>query len=212
MGIELAHIPLDELLPALVNPKDHDNATTADSMDEFGFLQPMIRDDRTGRLLAGHGRFETLVALRERGEPPPENVDVDEQGRWVVPVNIGIASKDDAEAHAMALSLNRVGEGLWKNEPLAGLLLSLEEERGLVGTGFDSADLERLLNELAMAQNEPPLPGREARPADDLPFTFGEYQGRVSVEVFESFKSVYEGKREKGEMLDSVLRRWLGIE
>jgi len=211
MALAIEYLPLEDVELALVNAKDHDNELTAVSFEQFGYVQAIVRDDRTGRLLAGHGRIETLLALRDSGAAPPENVELDDDGRWLVPVQVGVESRDDAHADAMALALNRVGEGLWKDDTLDRVLLDLEETRGLEGTGFDSGDLERLLNELAMRENEPPLPGSQPVPSEDLPFTFGEYQGRVSVAVYESFKAVYEGKREKGEMLDSVLRKWLGL-
>jgi ParB-like chromosome segregation protein Spo0J len=43
-------------------------------MRRFGFLERIIVNDVTGRLIAGHGRIDTLEQLKRAG-PPPEGIE-----------------------------------------------------------------------------------------------------------------------------------------
>src|SRR5690606_5009565 len=80
VGRETRYLPLDELQPAARNPKGHDLARVRASIDRFGFVSPAVRDERTGRLVVGHGRVEVLKQMRDDGQSPPEGVRVDEHG------------------------------------------------------------------------------------------------------------------------------------
>lgn len=149
MARRLAFLPLDELVGDERNPKDHDEATLDASIDRFGYIEPIVRDDRTGRLISGHGRTASLRRRQEVGDEPPEGVDVDRAGRWLVPVLVGWASKDDDEAAAALIALNRVGErGGWDERGLADLLGELAAGPGLAGVGYADREVERLLASL----------------------------------------------------------------
>lgn len=152
---------LDELLPALVNAKEHSLPDLRGSIGRFGFLDAIVLDERTERLVGGHGRVELLQALedlpdgeRPDGWPevqswPPEGVRVDGEGRWLVPVQRGWRSRDDDEAHAAGIALNRQAElGGWNREVLAGQLDHLAQGPGLDGIGYDLAYRDGLLDDL----------------------------------------------------------------
>lgn len=142
----IEYLPLTELLPNPRNPKSHDLETIDESVGRFGYVEPIIRDDRTGFIVSGHGRTKTLRAMHERGESPPEGILVDEAGHWLVPVGVGWASRTDTEAAAALIALNRTTElGGWVDESLLELLDELEEvDDGLVGVGFAEDDLDAL--------------------------------------------------------------------
>lgn len=144
------YVPLDDVLPALVNPKGHAETEIAHSVSRFGFVEPIVRDERTGRLVSGHGRINELRRRRESGEPPPDGVEVDEQGRWLAPVVGGWSSRDDEEAQAYLLAANQLTiAGGWDNRDLSTVLSTLTETaEGLVGTGFVQDDLDRVLRSL----------------------------------------------------------------
>jgi hypothetical protein len=136
------------LVPALRNPRKHELDELRRSVERFGFTTPCIIDERTGRLVAGHGRVQLLQIEMEAGSQRPEGVQQDADGEWMVPVLRGWRSRDDAEADAYLVSDNRQGElGGWDEPELAALLASLAEqdEDALVGTGYDSDDLADLL-------------------------------------------------------------------
>lgn len=152
MSVETAprrteYIPLDHLQADEANPKDHDLAVIDASIGRFGMIDQIVRDDRTGKIISGHGRHATLISMRNRGETPPEGVRVDAGGHWLVPVIVGWASRTDSEARAALIALNRTTElGGWVDDELLSLLdgLSAEGEHGLDGVGFDDESIEAL--------------------------------------------------------------------
>lgn len=154
----LEYLPLDEVKPAKRNPKLHDGATLDASFERWGFTEPVLLDERTGRLVAGHGRIERLREAQRRGDAAPEGIQVLRDGTWKLPVIRGWSSTSDAEAEAYLIASNRIVEtGGWDNRGLADLLDSLAgAERGLDGVGYTGADIESMLE--AMAQPEPPDP------------------------------------------------------
>lgn len=139
---------LDDVVGADRNPKGHADAVIAESIDRFGFVEPMVIDERTGKLVAGHGRLAQLRARRDAGLDAPDGV-VLARGVWTVPIVRGWASSDDGEAHALGVAINRSTElGGWTDD-LAPLLAELAgTDRGLAGVGFDHGDVDRLLAEL----------------------------------------------------------------
>ena len=139
----IKYLRLDDLVPAPRNPRRHDLENLRASVSRFGFVSPAILDERTGRLVAGHGRAETLVEARNAGIEAPEGIRVDKTGAWSMPVVHGWSSKDDAEAEAYLISDNQ-GAG-WDDAALAEMLSELDD---LAGTGFDDAEVERLLSAL----------------------------------------------------------------
>jgi hypothetical protein len=151
----LEYMPLSEVQRALRNPKAHDLELITTSVNRFGYVEPIILDERSGLLVAGHGRLDTLETLQKEGRPPPDGItqvrlpngEVD----WAVPVTRGWSSKSDREAEAYLLAANETSKaGGWNNEKLAEVLKSINDsgEDALKGTGFDEDYLERLLLEL----------------------------------------------------------------
>ncbi|MGQ0507545.1 MAG: hypothetical protein ACT4TC_19760 [Myxococcaceae bacterium] len=105
-------------------------------------------DERTGRLVAGHGRRDALLALKQNGHPPPDGIQVDEHGNWFAPVIRGWRSKNDREADAYWLASNRLTEaGGWHEDALAEILAELRDADALSGLGFDDAFLTKLLDD-----------------------------------------------------------------
>ena len=64
--MKLEYLKLDEILPADANPKDHDIGEIYMSIKRFGFTEPPVRNETTGKLVAGHGRLETLKQLSKQ--------------------------------------------------------------------------------------------------------------------------------------------------
>ena len=127
------------------NPKGHDIAAIKESVGAVGYIEPVVVNDSDGRILSGHGRVETLIALRERGEPAPEGVSVSRAGEWLVPVLHGVElSEQDAKRYVVAANQTTI-LGAWDDVALAASLADLAEtEAGLVGTGFVDDDLAAL--------------------------------------------------------------------
>src|SRR5688572_25262262 len=94
----IEYMRLDVLEGAVMNPKRH--ASLAASFTRFGFADALILDERTGRLVAGHGRRDQLRELHAAGSPAPEGVRTDSEGAWLIPVQRGWSSISDGDAEA----------------------------------------------------------------------------------------------------------------
>ena len=168
----IEQMPLAEIAPAARNPKEHDDAGIRRSIERFGVAELVLLDERTGRLVAGHGRIKALADMEHdpRVATPPDGVVVAEDGSWTVPVVRGWASRSDAEAEAYLVASNRLTEnGGWDNRGLGELLEELAEQQLLEVTGFSEEDLEKLL---ADATGDPLAEEGDAE-EDDLPQSWG---------------------------------------
>jgi len=168
MALEIVYMPLGEIQFAEQNPKRH-HADLGASIGRFGFADAPIMDERTGRLVAGHGRVEQLLAMRKGGEKPPEGID-EEGGHWFVPVQRGWSSRSDAEAAAFLVAHNRIGEaGGWDDKALGELLASLADtpDVEVSGLGIEDKELQQLISE---ARPEEPAedPGAGEPPAEPV--------------------------------------------
>lgn len=159
---QIEYVRLADLKVNPKNPKAHHLDTIDASVGRFGFVEPIVKDDRTGSIISGHGRRTTLIEMEKRGEDPPEGVRLDPKGAWLVPVSVGWSSRTDTEAAAALIALNRTTEmGGWVDESLLDMLDSLSEvEDGFDGVGFGEADLDDLRAKLAAAQQalDPAMP------------------------------------------------------
>lgn len=135
-----AYMRATDLALADRNARDHDLDTLAASVAVLGYIEPIVLDDRTEKLVGGHGRLEYLLAAEEAGEDPPPQITVGDDGGWFVPVNRGWASKDDADAERAGLALN--GGGGWDGVTLGSILADLAKTpAGLAGVGASIAAL-----------------------------------------------------------------------
>jgi DNA modification methylase len=118
----------------------------ASSIHKFGFVVPMIVDDQ-GTILAGHARLSAARLLE----------------LTKVPV-IRIDHLSDSDKRLFALAENRLAEiSDWDEDVLAlelEELTALDLELDLDVTGFDTADIDRILDSARRAADDP---------ADDLP-------------------------------------------
>lgn len=142
----IEYLALDTIPLAIRNPKGHAAKVIRESIDRHGFAEAPMIDERTGRLIAGHGRFADLETRRAAGEGAPDDIKVDAEGRWLVPVQRGWASRDDAEAEAYLLTSNQASiAGGWIDAELAPLIIDLQAGPGLAGVGFTTDDLDEPL-------------------------------------------------------------------
>jgi hypothetical protein len=150
-GAHIKYLRLKRLKKWPGNPKSHDVDTLDASIKRFGFVQPLLKDERSGRLIAGHGRLETLERMQQDGEKAPVGVRVSKKdGAWLVPVVHGLEFENEEEAEAYLLTDNRLVElGGWRDEDLAPVLERLSQNAGgLDGVGFGQNDLQDVLKRL----------------------------------------------------------------
>jgi ParB/Sulfiredoxin domain len=144
-----------DLVPNPRNPKGHDLETLDASVKRFGFIEPVVPDGRTGQIIAGHGRAETLRNKELRGDDLPEGLQVDDDGAWLIPTVVGWSSRDDLEAEAALVALNQTSMlGGWVDEALLATLDQLATvDDGLAGVGFDDEDVDDLRARLEEVEN-----------------------------------------------------------
>jgi DNA modification methylase len=135
--------PVASLLPYVRNARTHSPeqvAQIAASIVEFGFAAPILVDEH-GEVIAGHGRLEAAKSL----------------GLATVPVIVR-AGLSEAQKAAYRLADNRIALNAgWDEALLAEELARLQQmgELDLGLTGFESAEIERLLAGLDTVATEP---------------------------------------------------------
>lgn len=144
---------LDALAPATRNPRTHNLGEIKSSIFELGFNDPPTLDERTNKLVEGHGRVEALNAMMKSGAKPPKHVQVEDDGMWKIPVVRGVSFDSDAQAERYILAHNRLVErGGWNMEMLGEIFVDLRDE-SLPAIGWDSKEVDRILKSL---DPEPP--------------------------------------------------------
>lgn len=146
-SLSITYVDLDTVRRWPSNPKQHDIGAVAASVVRFGFRDPIAVNRATQEIEEGHGRVETLAALKAQGRAAPQHIRVVGDA-WHVPVLY--FDDDPATAHAYALAHNRTQElgGGYDDVALLNALRDLAVTDTLVGTGFDSADLAALRTKL----------------------------------------------------------------
>lgn len=135
--MKLQRIPISKLNPAKYNPRvdlkpdDPRYQAIARSIDEFGLVQPIVFNRRSGNIVAGHQRVKVLQA---RGE------------RFVDAVVVNLSA---IKEKALNLALNKIS-GDWDKEKLAEVLGDLIKtpEIDLEVSGFNLPEVEQLVTDL----------------------------------------------------------------
>lgn len=161
--IGVTYKPLSELRRWPRNPKLHDLDQIAASIRRHGFIDPVVVDERSGMLVAGHGRDETLERMKLAGEPPPKRIRVRTDGEWLVPVLTGVEFESESDAEAYIVGSNRLVElGGW-DEALLNEIVSSEGFDALgTGLSLEMPDLSALLDTSGM--DPPPAPEETMAP------------------------------------------------
>lgn len=142
----LEPMPLDDIHGNPRNVKGHAEAAIRRSIEHHGLAELPLLDERTGQLVAGHGRLDQLRAMQQAGVSPPEGIELDKDGRWLVPVIRGWSSRSDEDAAAYLVGSNRLTElGGWDDHGLAELLTELADAQLLELAGYTSDDLDDLV-------------------------------------------------------------------
>ena len=133
--MEIRKVSVSEINPAEYNPRrdlkpgDPDYEKLKRSIETFGYVEPLVWNDKTGNLVGGHQRLSVLV----------------EQG--VKDIAVSVVNLSLEKEKALNLALNKI-QGDWDNEKLAILLEELDQlpdfDVGL--TGFDVPEISILFD------------------------------------------------------------------
>ncbi|MET3508554.1 ParB N-terminal domain-containing protein [Halalkalibacter oceani] len=105
-------IPVTKINPAPYNPRvdlqpgDPEYEKLQRSINEFGYVEPLVWNERTGNLVGGHQRFKILL------ESNPSHIDV------------SVVDLDLEKEKALNIALNKIS-GDWDEEKLALVLKDL---------------------------------------------------------------------------------------
>ena len=134
-------IPAAKLIPAAYHPRidlQPGNAVYEKlrlSIEEFGCVEPIVWNERTGNIVGGHQRLKILLA---QGETEIDCVVVD---------------FDDNREKALNLALNKIG-GAWDEEKLRSVLESFSADFDAALSGFDLDAIHEILDAGAMAEDD----------------------------------------------------------
>jgi len=128
-------IKAEVLLPAKYNPRkdlkpgDAEYEKLKRSIEEFGYVEPVIWNKTTGNIVGGHQRLKVLVQLGE--------TDID----------CVVVEFDEQKEKALNVALNKVN-GAWDNEKLALLITDLTDSCFDVSlTGFEPQEIDALFKD-----------------------------------------------------------------
>lgn len=155
-GMFIEYVPLGQLQKAPRNPKQHASDELGQSIDRFGYVQPVLINEATGEMVAGHGRLERLQQLKAEGKEPPDRIQVDKAGEWLVPVIRGVSFKSPQEAEAYLVADNRLVEmGGWDDKMLAEVLADLRSQSvSFEGIGWSEAELDRMVADVTQESQQ----------------------------------------------------------
>ena len=124
-----------DLIPADYNPRkdlkpgDKEYEKLKRSIHEFGYVDPLIWNQQTGRLIGGHQR---LKVLKDMG---------------IEDVDVVIVDMDEEKEKALNVALNKIS-GDWDKDKLMLLITDLQGEDFDVSlTGFDPEELDDLFKD-----------------------------------------------------------------
>ncbi|MPM18964.1 hypothetical protein SDC9_65382 [bioreactor metagenome] len=124
-----------ELLPADYNPRkdlkpgDPEYDKLKRSIEQFGYVEPVIWNKVTGRVVGGHQRLKVLIDM------------------GITEVECVVVEMDAEKEKALNIALNKIS-GEWDKEKLALLISDLQGTDFDVSlTGFDPAELDDLFKD-----------------------------------------------------------------
>ena len=154
--MRIEKIPAEKLKPAKYNPRrdlqpgDPEFEKLKRSVEEFGYVEPIIWNSRTGVVIGGHQRLKVLQHL------------------GYTEVDCVVLDIDEQKEKALNVALNKIS-GEWDMPLLTALLKDLDESGfDATLTGFEVSELSGLFDDQSeIVEDDPP-----ERAADDTePFS-----------------------------------------
>ena len=132
--MEIQKIDINKLIPATYNPRkdlkpnDEEYIKIKNSIINFGYVEPIIIN-KDFTVIGGHQRLKVLKKLNYEK------------------IECIVVDLDKTQEKALNIALNKIS-GEWNTEKLENLLQELLQENFDVNlTGFDSEEIDNILNE-----------------------------------------------------------------
>ena len=130
--MQIEKIDISKLNPAKYNPRkdlkpgDAEYEKLKRSMEEFGYVEPIIWNKKTGNIVGGHQRFKIFVDMNKKE------------------VDCVVVEMDEEKEKALNIALNKIN-GEWDNDKLAMLISDLQGSDFDVSlTGFEEDEIADL--------------------------------------------------------------------
>lgn len=130
--MEIRTLKAEQLKAAAYNPRrdlqpeDAEYGKLRGSIEEFGYVEPIVWNERTGNVVGGHQRLKVLL---EKG---------------AAEIDVSVVDLSERDEKILNVLLNKV-KGRWDIGKLAGLLQELDEAGAMELTGFEDWELQSLL-------------------------------------------------------------------
>src|SRR5574344_1591328 len=133
--MNIQKIKIEKLQPAGYNPRkdlkpgDAEYEKLKRSLDEFGYVEPVIWNKTTGNVVGGHQRLKVMIAT------------------GIKEVECVVVEMSEEKEKALNIALNKIN-GDWDNDKLALLITDLQGSDFDVSlTGFDPAEIDDLFKD-----------------------------------------------------------------
>ena len=132
--MEIQKIQAARLNPAAYNPRvdlkpgDKEYEKLKRSINEFGYVEPVIWNRQTGNVVGGHQRLKVLLDMGQ------------------TEIDCVVVDLDLSHEKALNIALNKI-QGDWDEDKLAAIMADFDAEAFDVSlTGFDAGEVDALLN------------------------------------------------------------------
>ena len=133
--MQIEKLRIEQLIPADYNPRkdlkpgDPEYDKLKRSIEQFGYIEPLIWNKTTGRVVGGHQRLKVLIDM------------------GITEVDCVVVELVEAHEKALNIALNKIS-GEWDKDKLALLISDLQgSEFDVSLTGFDPAELDDLFKD-----------------------------------------------------------------
>lgn len=129
--MEIRKVKVKNLRPADYNPRqdlqpgDREYDKIANSMDEFGYIDPIVWNERTGNIVDGHQRIKMLPS-----DPEAE-------------IYVSVVNLSERDEKILNVALDKI-KGRWDHGKLKDVLTELKKEGKLDLSGFEDWELEAI--------------------------------------------------------------------
>jgi ParB-like chromosome segregation protein Spo0J len=135
--MNIQKIPIGQINPAAYNPRkdlkpgDPEYEKLKRSMQEFGYVEPIVWNKRSGNIVGGHQRYKVLLDMGMRE------------------VDCVVVDLDETKEKALNIALNKIS-GDWDMPKLKDILQELDTGEFDLGlTGFDADEIEEMMTKNA---------------------------------------------------------------
>jgi ParB-like chromosome segregation protein Spo0J len=133
--MEIRKVALDKLKPTEYNPRvisEEELRKLEDSILEYGYIEPIVWNERTGNIVGGHQRYKILRKMYLGDKE----------------VDVVVVNLSDSEEKALNIAFNKI-TGSWDEYALTNLLKEIGNESPelLEDTGFTEGELKNLLQD-----------------------------------------------------------------